>query len=291
VDVKAVVTQAAEQVHPLIEAGRHSLVVQLGAARACVLGDRARLIQVTANLLANAAKYTPAGGRIMLSVEPVDGKVRIEVTDNGSGIDADLLPHVFDLFVQGKRTPDRAQGGLGLGLALVKNIVGMHGGQVAARSAGAGRGSTFTVELPMLTKQAPVHPAQPPALAPAPETMRARRRIMLVDDNVDAAQTLAALLETAGHMVHTVNDPRAALAAAVTQLPDAFILDIGMPGIDGHALARQLRAQPQPRAAALGCGSGARRRSTRARERWRARRRAAGARRTTGKTTRRAARR
>ena len=241
VDVKAVVTQAAEQVHPLIEAGRHSLVVQLGAARACVLGDRARLIQVTANLLANAAKYTPAGGRIMLAVEPVDGKVKIEVTDNGSGIDADLLPHVFDLFVQGKRTPDRAQGGLGLGLALVKNIVGMHGGQVAARSAGAGCGSTFTVELPLAPK-ADATPSLP--AAPAPATVRAQRRIMLVDDNVDAAQTLAALLETAGHAVHTVNDPRAALAAAVTQVPDVFILDIGMPGIDGHALARQLRAQP-----------------------------------------------
>ena len=243
VDVKAVVTQAAEQVHPLIEAGRHSLVVQLGTARTSVLGDRARLIQVTANLLANAAKYTPAGGKIALSVEPADGKVKIEVSDNGSGIDATLLPHVFDLFVQGKRTPDRAQGGLGLGLALVKNIVGMHGGQVAARSEGAGCGSTFTVELPMLTR-APGHAAQPLALAPAPEVMRERRRIMLVDDNVDAAHTLAALLETAGHMVHTVNDPRAALAAAATQLPDVFILDIGMPGIDGHALARQLRAQP-----------------------------------------------
>ena len=241
VDVKAVVTQAAEQVHPLIEAGRHSLVVQLGAARACVLGDRARLIQVTANLLANAAKYTPAGGRIVLSVEPAGGKVKIEVTDNGSGIDAGLLPHVFELFVQGKRTPDRAQGGLGLGLALVKNIVGMHGGQVAARSQGAGRGSSFTVELPLASKVAAT-PA-PPA-APAPAAVRERRRIMLVDDNVDAAQTLAALLETAGHVVQTVNDPRAALAAAAALLPDAFILDIGMPDIDGHALARQLRAQP-----------------------------------------------
>ena len=243
VDVKAVVTQAAEQVHPLIEAGRHSLVVQLGAARACVLGDRARLIQVTANLLANAAKYTPAGGRIVVSVEPADGKVNIEVTDNGSGIDAALLPHVFDLFVQGKRTPDRAQGGLGLGLALVKNIVGMHGGQVSARSEGPGRGSTFTVALPQLTRNAarqaaPVFEAPPPAPGPG------RRRIMLVDDNVDAAQTLAALLEAAGHVVQAVNDPREVLAAALAQLPDAFILDIGMPDIDGHALARQLRAQP-----------------------------------------------
>ena len=242
VDVKAVVTQAAEQVHPLIEAGRHALVVQLGPARACVLGDRARLIQVTANLLANAAKYTPAGGRIAVAVTPVDGKVRVEVTDNGSGIDAALLPQVFDLFVQGKRTPDRAQGGLGLGLALVKNIVAMHGGQVAARSEGPGRGSSFTVELPMLAQAAPVETARPEAAPAMPG--RARRRILLVDDNVDAAQTLAALLDAAGHVVRTVNDPRAALAAAAAQQPDAFILDIGMPDIDGHALARQLRAQP-----------------------------------------------
>ena len=243
VDVKAVVTQAAEQVHPLIEAGKHGLTVQLGAARAGVLGDRARLIQVTANLLANAAKYTPAGGTIVVSVAPVDGKVRIEVTDNGSGIDAALLPHVFDLFVQGKRTPDRAQGGLGLGLALVKNIVAMHGGQVHVRSEGAGRGSTFTVELPMSAQAAPARPAQQAAPMPAPAA-HGRRRIMLVDDNIDAAQTLAALLEAAGHMVQTVNDPRSVAPAAAAQAPDVFILDIGMPAIDGHALARQLRAQP-----------------------------------------------
>ena len=241
VDVKAVVTQAAEQVHPLIEAGRHALVVQLGAARACVLGDRARLIQVTANLLANAAKYTPAGGRIVLTVAPADGKVRIDVADNGSGIDADLLPQVFDLFVQGKRTPDRAQGGLGLGLALVKNIVAMHGGQVGVHSEGAGQGSTFTVELPLARGTAPA-PAAP--AMPSPAAARGQRRILLVDDNVDAAQTLAALLEAAGHVVQTVNDPRAAVAAAATQAPDVFILDIGMPDIDGHALARQLRSQP-----------------------------------------------
>jgi len=254
VDLKAVVTQAAEQVHPLIEAGRHALLVQLGAAPVLVRGDRARLIQVTANLLANAAKYTPAGGRIVLSVEPVGDKVRIEVADNGSGIEVALLPQVFDLFVQGKRTPDRAQGGLGLGLALVKNIVGMHGGKVAARSDGPGCGSSFTVELPLLARAAAPAPAAQPASAawPAPAAGAQRRlRIMLVDDNVDAAQTLAALLEGAGHLVQTLNDPRAALlaATAATGAPDVFILDIGMPDIDGHTLARQLRAQPALRSA------------------------------------------
>jgi PAS domain S-box-containing protein len=240
VDVKTVMTSAAEQVHPLVEAGRHTLALQLGSAPASVLGDRARLIQVTANLLANAAKYTPPGGRITLSLDVEDGLVRIAVLDSGNGIEPALLPHIFDLFVQGKRTPDRAQGGLGLGLALVKNIVAMHGGQVAAHSAGPGQGSTFTVELPAA---GPL--PQPAAAAPASLAASGRaRRIMLVDDNVDAAATLSALLDAAGHLVQTINDPRDAVGAALVNPPDVFILDIGMPLIDGHALARQLRAQP-----------------------------------------------
>ncbi|KQQ88609.1 PAS domain-containing protein [Massilia sp. Leaf139] len=240
VDVKQVVTSAAEQVHPLLEAGRHTLALQLASAPASVLGDRARLIQVTANLLANAAKYTPPGGRITLALEVDNGVVRIAVSDNGNGIEAGLLPHIFDLFVQGKRTPDRAQGGLGLGLALVKNIVGMHGGQVGARSGGPGLGSTFTVELPAAAQLA--RPVAPAPLSVA-ATGRALR-IMLVDDNVDAAATLSALLGAAGHRVQTINDPRDAVGAALAAPPDVFILDIGMPLIDGHTLARQLRAQP-----------------------------------------------
>jgi len=239
VDVKAVVTSAAEQVHPLVEAGRHTLALQLGSAPAGVLGDRARLIQVTANLLANAAKYTPPGGRITLALEVQDGTVRIAVTDNGNGIEPSLLPQVFDLFVQGARTPDRAQGGLGLGLALVKNIVQMHGGAVAAHSAGPGAGSTFTVELPAIA-QLP----RPAAPAPVFAAVTRALRIMLVDDNVDAAATLSALLDAAGHLVMTINDPREAVAAALASPPDVFILDIGMPLIDGHELARQLHGQP-----------------------------------------------
>jgi PAS domain S-box-containing protein len=240
VDVKAVVTSAAEQVHPLVEAGRHTLALQLGSAPASVLGDRARLIQVTANLLANAAKYTPPGGTITLALEVVDGTVRIAVSDNGNGIEPELLPLVFDLFVQGKRTPDRAQGGLGLGLALVKNIVAMHGGQVGVRSDGPGQGSTFTVELPA-AGQLPRPTAEAvPAFTAADRALR----IMLVDDNVDAAATLSALLDAAGHRVQTINDPRDAVGAALASPPDVFILDIGMPLIDGHELARQLRAQP-----------------------------------------------
>ncbi|MEN3275479.1 MAG: hypothetical protein V7631_1269 [Massilia sp.] len=241
VDLKSVVTSAAEQVHPLIEAGRHALALRLGPAPAGVLGDRARLIQVTANLLANAAKYTPPGGVITLSVGAHDGKARITVSDNGNGIDAALLPHIFDLFVQGKRTPDRAQGGLGLGLALVKNIVGMHGGRVEARSEGPGRGSTFIVELPAAE---PPPRTAPVTAGPLAAASIKPLRILLVDDNADAAATLGALLEAAGHAVHTINDPRLALEAALAGTPDVFILDIGMPLIDGLTLARQLRAQP-----------------------------------------------
>jgi PAS domain S-box-containing protein len=239
VDLKAVVTSAAEQVHPLVEAGRHTLALQLGSAPASVLGDRARLIQVTANLLANAAKYTPPGGQITLALALRAEQVCITVRDNGNGIEAALLPHVFDLFVQGQRTPDRAQGGLGLGLALVKNIVQMHGGSVAAHSAGPGQGSSFTVTLPAVAQVPHVRP--PVAELPAPGRAL---RIMLVDDNIDAAATLSALLEAAGHQVQTINDPRQALAQALARPPDVFILDIGMPQIDGHALARQLHAQP-----------------------------------------------
>jgi len=242
VDVKSVVTSAAEQVHPLLESGRHTLVLQLGSAPAGVLGDRARLIQVTANLLANAAKYTPPGGHITLSLRVEDGLVRIAVQDDGNGIESALLPHIFDLFVQGKRTPDRAQGGLGLGLALVKNIVTMHGGQVAAHSDGPGTGSCFTVVLPVAA-QLP-HPAAPAVGATPLDASSRALRILLVDDNVDAAATLSALLAEAGHQVHAINDPRDALEAALGDPPEVFILDIGMPLIDGHALARQLRAQP-----------------------------------------------
>jgi signal transduction histidine kinase len=150
VNVSAVVTSAAEQVHPLVEARRHALVVELDAPRAMVAGDRARLVQIVSNLLANAAKYTAPGGRIVLSVKVAGGDVAIAVADNGSGIEPALLPHVFDLFTQGERTLDRAQGGLGLGLALVRNMVALHGGRVHAHSDGPGRGCVFTVHLPLL---------------------------------------------------------------------------------------------------------------------------------------------
>jgi PAS domain S-box-containing protein len=252
VDMRSVVTSAAEQVHPLMESRQHALALELGPTPAFVEGDRARLIQVVANLLTNAAKYTALGGRIALALETDGGgggenggTVAIRVSDNGSGIDAALLPQVFDLFTQGERTPDRAQGGLGLGLALVRTIVLAHGGQVHAESAGPGRGSTFTVTLP-LARAGQVQPAphETPVVALLCNGAHQPQRIMLVDDNLDAAATLASLLEAAGHAVTTLHDPAEALRAAPTLHPHAFILDIGLPGMDGYTLARRLRELP-----------------------------------------------
>lgn len=248
IDLRSAILSAAEQANPLIEARRHDLSLALGAdgAPVLVLGDRARLIQVFANLLANAAKYTAAGGRIGVTLDVSGGHARVLVSDNGSGIDAALLPQVFDLFTQGTRTPDRAQGGLGLGLALVRTIVLAHGGRIHAHSGGPGQGSCFTVEVPLAASAAAGHDGGEDGAASA---AGAPLSLMLVDDNVDAVTILAALLAAAGHRVESFSDPRSALAAAPAAAPDAFILDIGMPGMDGYELARRLRAQPGCRGA------------------------------------------
>jgi len=209
-----------------------------------VCGDHTRLVQVLVNLLTNAAKYTPQGGRIDVDVEaPAGGdEVRIAVTDNGSGIDGALLPCVFDIFAQGVRTPDRAQGGLGIGLALVKSLVELHGGRVGVHSEGAGRGSTFTVVLPLQASAAGTADDGDADDAAAPG---AGRRVMLVDDNVDAADSLGTLLAALGHKVHVKYEPASVVDDARVVRPDVFILDIGLPGMDGFELARRLRAQPE----------------------------------------------
>jgi PAS domain S-box-containing protein len=248
VDLRSVILSAAEQVHPLIEARRHGLTLDLGpeGAPAPLLGDRARLIQVFANLLANAAKYTAGGGQIGVTLTLQGAHARVQVTDNGSGIDAALLPQVFDLFTQGTRTPDRAQGGLGLGLALARTIVLAHGGRIRASSAGPGQGSSFSVELPLAIHGG----AGTDGATDGGVTARgAPLALMLVDDNVDAVTMLGALLSAAGHRVESFSDPRSALAAAPVAAPDAFVLDIGMAGMDGYELARRLRAQPACRGA------------------------------------------
>ncbi|MFC0254337.1 hybrid sensor histidine kinase/response regulator [Massilia consociata] len=240
-DIKQVVTDAIEQSRPLLEAKRHRLVLELAPEPTQVLGDHKRLVQVLTNLLNNAAKYTPAGGRIHMAMTATDGQVLLEVADNGIGIAPELQEHIFDLFTQAKRSPDRSQGGLGIGLALVRSLVELHGGNVACHSEGPGNGSRFVVTLPRAAGQTPAAPPRedaPPAPAP-----RAGRRILVVDDNADAAQMLGMVLETAGHEVMIEDSPVRALERARDARPEVCILDIGLPEMDGNELARRLRAQ------------------------------------------------
>jgi signal transduction histidine kinase len=250
-DVRQIVSSALEQVQPLIEAHGQTLLLHLGSAPTWVVGDKTRLIQVLSNLLNNAAKYTPQSGQIVLSLEVQGDQVRLTVSDNGSGMAPSLVPHVFELFTQAERTPDRTQGGLGLGLALVNNIITLHGGKVEASSEGLGKGSVFSVTLPRVKGQA--HTANSPD-EPKPAEQSARHdplRLMIVDDNRDAAEMVAALLEARGHKALVHESAENALADA--RLPDVqvFILDIGLPGMDGYALARQLRARAKTQGAVL----------------------------------------
>jgi PAS domain S-box-containing protein len=237
VDVRAVFALATEQVAPLIRSRGHALVCEPPACSAVVVGDRHRLVQVVSNLLNNAAKYTPKGGRIVLACECTPEQVRIRVTDNGIGMEPALVPVVFDLFTQAARGPDRALGGLGFGLALVRTIVDAHGGTVTAHSDGADRGSTFTVVLPRASGE-----AQATSTPPPPERLARGRRVLIVDDNADAAGTLASALRLLGHDVDVALEGRQALSLAEARPDwDAFILDIGMPDITGLELARELR--------------------------------------------------
>jgi signal transduction histidine kinase len=251
VDLRRVIGDAVEQVRPLIEARRHQLALHLSTEPAIVEGDPKRLVQVVANLLNNAAKYTHEDGRLSIWMGITPEQVLVSVSDNGIGISAELLPTVFDLFSQAERTPDRSQGGLGLGLALVKSLVELHGGMVTAASEGRNLGSEFTIRLPRLhhAVAAPCgDTATPDTQAPgASEGLS----LMLVDDNVDAAMTLGLLLESGGHRVTVVHHPGEALERAAQCHYDAFLLDIGLPGMNGYELARRLRKLPGCRDATL----------------------------------------
>ena len=230
---------ALESVRPMLDAAAHEVEVALPATPIVVDGDATRLAQVLANLLNNAAKYTPRGGKIRLEASRRGGLAEIRVADNGIGIPTDMLGRVFDLFVQVDNSIQRAQSGLGIGLTMVKRLVELHGGSVVAESAGAGAGSTFTVRLPLAIPAA-AEPAEP---VPHASPNGLRRRVLVVDDNRDAAASLGALLEHSGCVVRLAFEGVEAIGAFSLFVPDLVILDIGLPKMSGYEVVRHLRAQ------------------------------------------------
>jgi len=240
IELSRILSHSVETARPLIDARAQTLTVSAPPAPVWLSADFARLSQVVANLLNNAAKYTAEGGRIELIADAAEGEAKISVRDNGTGIEAALLPKVFDLFVQGDRSLDRGQGGLGIGLTLVKRLVELHQGTVGVASDGPGRGSTFTVTLPCISAVEPQRAA--PSVIPLKSSSEVYgRRVLVVDDNVDAAESTAAFLRLEGHEVKAVHDGLQALASLKVFDPHVVVLDIGLPGLDGYAVARQLR--------------------------------------------------
>ncbi len=242
VQLADVVSNALESARPAIEAGGHELTVSLPTEPVWLDADLTRLAQVFSNLLTNSAKYTEHGGRIWLTAERRGGEAVVSVRDTGIGIPAKALPRIFDMFSQLDRNVERASGGLGIGLALVKGLVEMHGGTVAAESPGEGQGSTFTVRLPAprMAAQAPsdAAPGADP-LAPGP-----KRRILVVDDSRDSARSMARLLQIRGNEVRTAHDGMAAVETAEEFRPDVILMDVGMPRLSGYGATLQIREQP-----------------------------------------------
>lgn len=243
IDIQQVVSDAVEQQNPAIAEKRHQLVLDLSKEEAYVHGDYQRLVQIMANLLGNAVKYTPPGGRITIQIQTSSQQVTIDVADTGIGMPADLIPHAFELFTQAERGPDRAQGGLGIGLALVKSLVELHGGQVVCRSDGIGRGSRFTVSLPRVHRSQPVKEKW--SHCDAFPSGGGQLRILVVDDNANAARMLALFLQARGHAVITEHSFRKGLEAACNEMPDVCLFDIGLPEHDGNELARRVRSDPR----------------------------------------------
>jgi K+-sensing histidine kinase KdpD len=235
VDLREVARDAVATSEPLLAASRHRLHLDLGTEPVWVEADRVRLAQVISNLLNNAARYTPVGGNIRLEITSGGQEAGIAVADNGIGIDPALLERIFEPFAQLASREAVASGGIGIGLALAKALVELHGGHISAQSAGAGRGSRFVACLPR-------GPAPKPAAVRAADAAKHARRLLLVDDNVDAASSQAALLRVLGHEVEVANDGETALAKAQAFRPEIVLLDLGMPGMDGYEVARRLRA-------------------------------------------------
>ena len=243
VDLGVVLARALELSAPLIEERRQRLEINApGPDELIVEGDLMRLTQVLSNLLNNATKYTPVGGEIRVDLARTGAEAVIRVADNGAGLDAEMIPRIFEMFTQADRTLDRAKGGLGLGLTLVRQLTELHRGSVKASSDGLGQGSTFTVRLPLLARTLAVRSAREAATAAV--LTGPGRRILVVDDNVDGARTLASILEMQGHQVTVAHSGPTALELAASAAPDVVILDIGLPGMDGYSVARTLRGRP-----------------------------------------------
>jgi signal transduction histidine kinase/CheY-like chemotaxis protein len=240
VDMRVVARTALETSQPLIDAAGHEIRIAIPSKPVWVVGDPSRLTQVISNLVNNAVKYTAQSGVITLHLEEIAGQAVVRVTDNGIGIPAELLEEVFDMFTQVDRTLDRSQGGLGIGLSLVRRLMELHGGTARAASAGLDRGSTFTIELPAVSST-----TQPLPRCSEPITVPAARRglrVLVVDDNVDAADSLSTQLSTNGHQTRTVYRGSDAMPVAAEFAPEIIFCDIGMPGMDGFEVASQLRA-------------------------------------------------
>ena len=249
VDLRDVVARALELTHPALQARAAAPAVSVPAAPVWIRGDAVRLAQVVCNLIANAVKFSPAEARIAIALSRDEAQATLAVSDQGVGIAAELLPHVFERFVQGEQPLQRASGGLGLGLAIARNLVELHGGTIAAESAGPGCGARFSVMLPLAGDAAAA--AAPAVDAPAAAATAQPTRILLVDDNDDAAQSLALVLRLEGHTVQTAADGEQALGLLDEFIPQAAILDIGLPGMNGYQLAAALRADARTRAAVL----------------------------------------
>jgi signal transduction histidine kinase len=254
VDLRTVINHAVEAARPLIDQRQHRFDVSLPEAPLMVSGDLTRLSQIVLNLLNNAAKYMQNGGRIVLSVSRDGEQAVIRVQDEGMGISAELLPHVFELFIQANRTLERSEGGLGVGLTLVRELAAMHGGSVSASSAGAGQGSEFVLRLPLLAEAE--RPPQAEPGEPASRAPRAGLRVLIVDDSADVATSLSMLLNMRGYATQTAHDGTSAVQAADAFHPDVVLLDIGLPGMTGYEVARSLRERSASRSLTVIATSG-----------------------------------
>jgi PAS domain S-box-containing protein len=245
VELSSVIQQAVEVARPLLDSAGHELVIELPREPIYLYADRARLAQVFGNLLNNSAKYTGPEGAISLAAECTNGEVVVTVKDNGAGIPPDKLNSIFDMFMQVDKTSDQSQGGLGIGLTLVKRLVEMHGGSVEPRSAGEGLGSEFVVRLPVLAQSAEGEPNGGVVESSGGSAAAGvERRVLIVDDNRDSAESLAMLLEITGNKTFVAHDGLEAVEAAEQHRPDVMLLDIGLPKLDGHEVGRRIREQP-----------------------------------------------